>query len=72
MPLPGEGGYIKDSGRHATLVPSSSSSLLLSSQEFSDTKVYAPQIRALLGVAAHLCQVISFEWMVALWGLVVG
>ena len=29
------------------------SSLLLSSLELSDTKVYAPQIRALLGTASH-------------------
>jgi len=31
----------------------SSSSLLLSSLELSDTKVYEPQIRALLGTASH-------------------
>jgi len=31
----------------------SSSSLLLSSLELSDTRVYAPQIRALLGTASH-------------------
>ena len=36
---------------------SSSSSLLLSSLELSDTEVYAPQIRALLGNASHLCAV---------------
>ena len=33
-------------------------SLLLSSLELSDTKVYAPQIRALLGIAAHVCTVV--------------
>ena len=33
---------------------SSSSSLLLSSLELSDTKVYEPEIRALLGTAAYL------------------
>jgi len=36
------------------VVPSSSS-LLPSSLELSDTKVYEPQIRARLGTAAHLC-----------------
>ena len=35
-------------------VRSSSSSLLLSSLELSDTKVYELQIRALLGTASHL------------------
>ena len=34
-----------------------SSSLLLSSLESSDTKVYDPVIRALLGTAAHFCKV---------------
>ena len=34
-----------------------SSSSLLSNLELSDTKVYAPQIRARLGTAAHLCEV---------------
>jgi len=33
---------------------SSSSSLLLSSLELSDTQVYEPEIRALLGTASHL------------------
>ena len=36
---------------------SSSSSLLLSSLELSDTKVYGPQIRALLGTASHFCEI---------------
>ena len=31
--------------------------LLLSSLELSNTKVYEPQIRALLGTASHFCQV---------------
>jgi len=35
-----------------------SSSLLLSSLELSGTKVYEPQIRALLGTASHLCEVV--------------
>jgi len=42
-------------------LPSSSSSLLLSSLELSDTKVYAPQIRALLGTAAHFCEVVVLK-----------
>jgi len=41
----------------ACLHASSSSSLLLSRLELSDTKVYEPQIRALLGTAAHFCEV---------------
>jgi len=40
--------------RHA-----SSSSLLLSSLELSDTKVYEPEIRTLLGTAAHFCKVVA-------------
>jgi len=39
----------------------SSSSLLLSSLELSDTKVYEPQIRALLGTALHFCEVIVLK-----------
>ena len=39
-------------GRRIKLILSSSL-LLLSSPELSDTKVYEPQIRALLGTAAH-------------------
>jgi len=35
----------------------SSSSLLLSSLELSDTTIYEPYIRALLGTASHFCQV---------------
>jgi len=35
----------------------SSSSLLLSSLELSDTNVYKPQIRARLGTAAHFFEV---------------
>jgi len=34
------------------------SSLLLSSLELSDTKVYKPEIRARLGTAAHFCEVV--------------
>ena len=36
----------------------SSSSLLLSSLELSDTQVYAPEIRALLGTAAHFYRLV--------------
>jgi len=35
-----------------------SSSLLLSSLELSDAKVYEPSIRARLGTAAHFCEVV--------------
>ena len=38
-----------------TLTSSSSSSLLLSSLELSDTQVYEPEIRALLGTASQRC-----------------
>ena len=38
--------------------PSFFSYLLLSSLELSDTKVYAPQVRALLGTASHFCGVV--------------
>ena len=36
-------------------------SLLLSSLELRDTKVYEPQIRALLGTASHFCQVVVLK-----------
>jgi len=39
----------------------SSSALLLSSLELSDTKVYEPSIRALLGTASHFCEVVVLE-----------
>jgi len=39
----------------------SSSSLLLSSLELSDTQVCEPQIRALLGAAAHFCEVVVLK-----------
>ena len=42
--------------RRVVLV-TSSSSLSLSSLELSDTKVYEPYIRALLGTASHFCEV---------------
>ena len=40
---------------------SSSSSLLLSRLELSDTQVYQPQIRARLGTAAHFCEVVGLK-----------
>jgi len=40
---------------------SSSSSLLLSSLELSDTKVYEPYIRALLGTASQFCEVVVLK-----------
>ena len=37
------------------------SSVLLSSLELSDTKVYEPQTRALLGTASHFCEVVVLK-----------
>ena len=37
------------------------SSLLLSRLELSDTHVYEPKIRALLGTAAHFCKVVVLK-----------
>ena len=39
----------------------SSSYLLLSSLELSDTQVYEPEIRAILGTASHFCQVVVYK-----------
>ena len=39
----------------------SSSSLLLSSLELSDTQVYEPYIRALLGTPSHFCDVVDLK-----------
>ena len=47
FPIPSQAGVL-----------SSSLSLSLSSLELSDTKVYAPYIRARLGTAAHFCEVV--------------
>jgi len=46
----------------------SSSSLLLSNLELSDTKVYESEIRALLGTASHFCEVVVLK----LWRTVKG
>jgi len=48
---------------------SSSSSLSLSSLELSDTTVYEPSTRALLGTASHVLHGTAFpEQMCQLWG----
>ena len=39
----------------------SSSSLFLSSPELSDTKIYEPQIRALLETASHFCEAVVLK-----------
>jgi len=52
----GTSRQVRAHGEHAGL---SSSSLLLSSLELSDTKVYEPSIRALLGTASHFCEVVA-------------
>ena len=39
----------------------SSSSLLLSSLELSDTQVHEPSIRALLGTASRFCEVVVLK-----------
>ena len=43
----------------------SPSSLLLSSLELSDAQVYEPYIRARLGTAAHLCEVVVPKFILA-------
>ena len=48
-------------GVAAEAVRAPSSSLLLSSLELSDTKVYEPGIRALLGAVSHFCEVVVLE-----------
>ena len=40
---------------------SSSAALLLPGLELSHTKVYAPQIRGLLGTSSHFCEVVVLE-----------
>ena len=56
---------VRGADRRAT---SSSSRPLLSSLELSDTKIYEPSIRALLGTAPHFCRVVVLKWMIALRG----
>ena len=55
-----EGGHVQ---RAAHLL--SSSSLLLSSLESSDTKVYEPSLRARLGTASHFCEVVVLEFSIS-------
>jgi len=43
------------------VLDSSSASLILSSLELSDTKVYEPYVRALLRTASHSCEVVVLE-----------
>ena len=43
------------------VLPPPSSSLLLSSLELSNTQVYEPWIRTLLGTASHLCEVVVLQ-----------
>ena len=45
---------------------SSSSSLLLSSLELSDTPIYEPQAGAPLGTASHFCEVVVLRSLLAL------
>ena len=51
---------------------STSSPFVLSSLELSDTDVYAPYLRALLGTASHFCEIVVPEprshpnWLVVL------
>jgi len=46
----------------ATAMLRSFFSLLLSSLELRDTKVYEPQMRALLGTASHFCKVVEVRF----------
>ena len=46
---------------HLEVFDSGSLCLLLSSLEFSDTHVYQPEIRGLLGIASHFCKVVALE-----------
>jgi len=56
---PGEMGPL-EAGALREVIPSSSS-LLLSSLELSDTQVCEPKIRALLGTASHFCEVVVLK-----------
>ena len=48
--------------KHVATHAEVSSSVLLSSPELSDTKVYAPSIRARLGTTAHFCKVVVLKF----------
>ena len=54
--MSGVGPYVR-----VTPFESSSSSLICSILELSDTNVYAPQLRAQLGTVAHFCNVLVLE-----------
>ena len=54
--------------RHTCSGHRSSSSLLLSSLELSDTTIYEPSIRAFLGTASHSCSVIVLKLRTFLFG----
>ena len=55
------GRRIRDMDCSARPFTGSSSSSLLLILEMSETKVYEPQIRALLGTATHFCAVLVFK-----------
>ena len=57
-PVCGRGNHRLRVFRASRFRASLSSSLLLSSLELSDTKVYEPYIRARLGTASHFCKVV--------------
>ena len=40
--------------------------------ELSDTKVYEPKIRDLLGTASHYCEAVVFEWRTVPSGTALG
>ena len=55
------GGGAREERFPSRTISLSSFSLLLSSLELSDTKVYEPQMRALLGTASHFCEVVDLK-----------
>ena len=63
MAASGGGGFKRD--LHGTLLIGMdqvlSSSLLLSSLELSDTTIYEPYVRALLGIASHFCEAVVLK-----------
>jgi len=52
--------FSRSRSKHDGVVPHTSS-FLLSSLELSDTKVYAPHIRAVLGTASHFCELVVLK-----------
>ena len=57
-----EWGYVDVEIGKSNEIHLSFSSLLLSSLELSDAKVYELSIRALLGIALHFCEVIILKF----------